>query len=726
MSIFNGNSYSNVNIGTAANSGDGDALRTAFEKTNNNFFDIYTFLGNSTHLGNVTNINIKGGTITGITDLALADGGTGASTATAARTNLGLIIGTNVQAWDSALDVISSVTPAADRIVYYTGASSASGTALTAYARTLLDDTDAASVRTTLGLGNAALLNDGLLVVTDANVTANLTVGNVRILNSIIGNVSIGNISISGRLTTSEATVTGNISASGNASFGNVSATAIVGTRGSFNFANIGNVLLDRGNINAIDRLNAATGYFSGNLVVGGNVNIAGNITVGNIIVSGTTTTVGSQNITGNINVYNVIAENASQPGGSAVVSVQGRFSGNVTAGNITATRGTFTQVDLPATGVASTTYGGTSKVPVFVVGTDGRITSAANVNVAGVTSFSSNNRFFVISTADGSSFTANIPNVSVTADTYGGTTNVPVITIDQQGRITSAANVAVSALTDTGVAAAVYGSSRVIPVINVNAQGRIVTASNVSIGDIVLGSETSGNYIATMLGGLGIGVSGSGSESAIVTLTNTGVVNLSNVSPILANVSTGNVQITHATSGVAASTYGGNDGIGVFTVNSTGHVSYAANVSLNTAFGATTVSNITASNIVASNVNISGNALFRTYSEYVSNVTAAAGTTTIDLNLQDSGVFFCVINSSKTFTFSNPPTNRLGSFSLITFNSFAGNTISWPGTVKWAGGASNIPPRTSNASAIDVWTFFTYDSGTSYIGTLASKDAKA
>ena len=62
------------------------------------------------------------------------------------------------------------------------------------------------------------------------------------------------------------------------------------------------------------------------------------------------------------------------------------------------------------------------------------------------------------------------------------------------------------------------------------------------------------------------------------------------------------------------------------------------ANVSLNTAFGATTVSNITASNITASNitasnVNISGNALFRTYSEYVSNVTAAAGTTTIDFS---------------------------------------------------------------------------------------------
>jgi len=65
----------------------------------------------------IATANISAGTITGITDLVVADGGTGASTAANARTNLGLVIGTNVQAWDADLDTWATKTAPSGTVV---------------------------------------------------------------------------------------------------------------------------------------------------------------------------------------------------------------------------------------------------------------------------------------------------------------------------------------------------------------------------------------------------------------------------------------------------------------------------------------------------------------------------------------------------------------------------------------------------------------------------------
>jgi hypothetical protein len=147
-------------------------------------------------------VTITGGSISGITDLAIADGGTGASDAATARTNLGLgsistqnanavaITGGTIVANASGISIrdsdasnvmtiaVGSNLTANTTLTLTTGASSnrtldisAANVTISTAGAALIDDADASAQRTTLGLGTIATQNSNAVTITGGSVT---------------------------------------------------------------------------------------------------------------------------------------------------------------------------------------------------------------------------------------------------------------------------------------------------------------------------------------------------------------------------------------------------------------------------------------------------------------------------------------------------------------------------------------------------------------------------
>lgn len=130
-----------------------------------------TALGAGVVSSSLTSVGtISGGTWQG-TAIGTAYGGTGAATASGARTNLGLAIGTDVQAYSDVLADFAGLTQAANKLPYFNSSTTATTTDLSSFGRSLIDDADASTARTTLALGTMAVQDASNVAITGGTIS---------------------------------------------------------------------------------------------------------------------------------------------------------------------------------------------------------------------------------------------------------------------------------------------------------------------------------------------------------------------------------------------------------------------------------------------------------------------------------------------------------------------------------------------------------------------------
>ncbi len=202
------------------------------------------------------NVTITGGSITGITDLAIADGGTGASTASGARTNLGLGTIATQDANNVSISggIIANVT--LDNVtVDVETLSNVTLVNVSVTSGTFTGITAANIAGANISSGNATLTN---VTATQANLTTanvgNLQTANAQITGGTIQNVTLDNVTVDvetlsnitlTHVTVTSGTLTGITAANiagANISSGNATLTNVTATQANLTTANIGTV----------------------------------------------------------------------------------------------------------------------------------------------------------------------------------------------------------------------------------------------------------------------------------------------------------------------------------------------------------------------------------------------------------------------------------------------------------------------------------------------------
>ena len=206
--------------------------------------------------------------------------------------------------------------------------------------------------------------------------------------------------------------------------------------------------------------------------------------------------------------------------------------------------------------GVVATGYGDATSIPVFVVDANGHITSVTNTAIAITTSQ-------VTESAGG-------PFYHTAARVRGNVTNTAPINYDAS---TGTFSHAASGVTATG-----YGDAASIPVFVVNATGHVTSVTNTTIA--IVASQITSGTLSIARGGTGqtaITVNG----AILIANTVSGgydVNRITQTAPVIVTNDKGSITLSHASSGVTATTYGNANHVSQITVDGFGHVTSSVN----------------------------------------------------------------------------------------------------------------------------------------------------
>jgi len=452
----------------------------------------------------------------------------------------------------------------------------------------------------------------------------------------------------------------------------------------------------------AINNLDGAV-ITTGNLVVarGGTGRSLGAITNGQILIGNTVNSGFDLATISNTGQGGIIVSNDK-----GIINLTANLvwiRGNISATAPIAYDATTGIITHAVSGVAATIYGGANTVPVVTVDTFGHVTLAANsaINNLNASTITSGNLVVARggtglslgAVTNGQILIGNTVNSGFDLATISNTGAGGIIVSNDKGIINLTANLVwirgnISATTPivytpatgvithavSGVAATIYGGANTVPVVTVDTFGHITLAANSAINNLDGAVITTGNLVVARGGtGRSLGAITNGqiligntvnSGFDLATISNTGVGgiivsndkgiinltanlvwirgNISATTPIVYTPATG--VITHATSGVSATIYGGANTVPVVTVDTFGHITLAANSAINNLDGAV----ITTGNLVVARGG-TGRSLTA-----VANGQLLIGNTTnsgFDLNTLTAGNGMTITNGNGTIT---------------------------------------------------------------------------